>query len=174
MRRFLFSIFCFVALNNQKMQTFFRCQFHSIGVQFALCFRLTNTFCWHLSGIATLYSDKLTNITPSDPEIQTNNLITNIFLEVRADQSHNRICVSWSFRLSLFFCRVRRVRHTFKMDFSYLFRSYKLAPCENLKKEKYYVFFISFWWHQCSQLRSFPRQLSIVFIRAKIRMREKL
>lgn len=45
-------------------------------------FRLTNTFCWHLSGIATLYSDKLTNITSTDPEIQTNSLITNIFLEV--------------------------------------------------------------------------------------------
>lgn len=44
--------------------------------------RLTNTFCWHLSGIATLYSDKLTNVTTSDPEIQTNSLITNIFLEV--------------------------------------------------------------------------------------------
>ncbi|XP_055312220.1 protein FAM114A2 [Sitodiplosis mosellana] len=43
--------------------------------------QLTNTFCWHLSGIATLYSDKLTNITPSDPEIQSNSLITNIFLE---------------------------------------------------------------------------------------------
>ncbi|XP_031631357.1 protein FAM114A2 [Contarinia nasturtii] len=43
--------------------------------------QLTNTFCWHLGGIATLYSDKLTNITTSDPEIQTNNLITNIFLE---------------------------------------------------------------------------------------------
>lgn len=43
--------------------------------------QLTNTFCWHLSGIATLYSDKLTNITTNDPEIQANNLITNIFLE---------------------------------------------------------------------------------------------
>lgn len=43
--------------------------------------QLTNAFCWHLSGIATLYSDKLTNTSTNDPEIQTNNLITNIFLE---------------------------------------------------------------------------------------------
>lgn len=70
---------------------------------FVPTYRLTNTFCWHLSGIATFHSDKLTNVKTNDPEIQTNNLITNIFLEVCFQYLHlsftiDKIIISNSLR----------------------------------------------------------------------------
>lgn len=61
-------------------------------------FRLTNIFCWHLSGIATVYSDKITNATTTDPEVQTNSLITNIFLEV----SHQYRIFSWKYSYNFY------------------------------------------------------------------------
>lgn len=41
-------------------------------------FRLTSTLCWHLSGIATRFSDKISEIESTD---ESSSLITSIFME---------------------------------------------------------------------------------------------